>query len=430
MIGLRGISNVVPSLDRDGKVIILASAIRTLDYGFLSVFLGVYLSLLEFSALQAGLVFSGIMAGSALSNLIASWKGDAIGRRRLLVGLSVLMVVGGLLFPWTSSVGVLMLIGLFAVTTSSGGDRTAFISMDTAILAQTCEPSQRTLVFSWYNLVSIFTKATGALLVSVPVALQAWAGMGEIASFKAMFAIYAVLAVSGIVLYARLSPNVEPPSKDEMAGQTQMSDNDRRLIIKMTAVSTLDALGGGFIARGFISYWFVTRFGVDVVSVSAVFFFAQLLNVVSVALASPVASRIGLVKTMAFTQVVANLFFIAMAFAANLWMAVIFFMLHEVSNEMDVPTRQSYTMAIVPQESRTAMATLNNLGRNSAQVISPTIGGFVAQVTFLGAPFLAGAAIKLVYNYMLYQMFKGIKAPEEFEEITPKTTEESKVDRA
>ncbi|MDA0769881.1 MAG: hypothetical protein BZY79_04770 [SAR202 cluster bacterium Casp-Chloro-G4] len=422
MIRLRNLSRFLPRLDRDGKIIIVASAIRTLDYGFLSVFLGVYLSLLNFTALQAGMVFSGIMAGSALSNLLASWRGDAIGRRRLLVGLSVLMVMGGLLFPWTSSVWVLMLIGLFAVTTSSGGDRTAFISMDTAILAQTCEPSQRTLAFSWYNLVSIFTKATGALLVSVPILLQSWAGMEEIASFKAMFAVYAVFALCGIALYGKLSPNVEPPAQSVGKNRIGGSSADRKLIIKMTAVSSLDAFGGGFIARGFISYWFVTRFGVDVVSVSAVFFAAQMLNVVSVALAAPVASRIGLVNTMAWSQAVANLLFIAMAFASNLWMAILFFFLHEVSNEMDVPTRQSYTMAIVPQESRTAMATLNNLGRNAAQVISPTIGGFVAQVAFLGAPFLAGAGVKLVYNYMLYRMFKEIKAPEESEEIASETS--------
>lgn len=415
---------MIPHLDRDGKLIIAASAIRTLDYGFLSVFLGVYMSLLDFSALQAGLVFSGIMAGSALSNLVASWRGDTIGRKRLLVGLSVVMVLAGILFPWASSVWLLMLIGLFSVAGTSGGDRTAFISMDTAILAQTCAPSQRTMAFTWYNLVSMFTKATGALLVSLPAALQAWAGMDEITSFKAMFGIYALIALSGIALYGRMSPNIEPMAGSGSKDRAPMSKADRRLIIKMTAVSSLDALGGGFVSRAFISYWFVTQFGVDVISifgvsfltVSIIFFSGQLLNVVSVAMATPVASRIGLVNTMAFTQAIANLFFIAMAFASNLWMAVVFFMLHEISNEMDVPTRQSYTMAIVPEESRTAMATLNNLGRNTAQVISPTIGGFVAQVAFLGAPFLAGGGVKLVYNYMLYQMFKGLKAPEEIAE--------------
>lgn len=415
-------SGIVPQLNRDGKIIIAASAIRTLDYGFLSVFLGVYLNLLNFSVFQAGLVFSGIMAGSALSNLIASWKGDQIGRKRLLVFMAVMMVIGGLLFPWASSVAVIVLIGIFAVTTSSGGDRTAFISLDTAILAQTCKDSQRTIAFSWYNLVSIFTKALGALLISVPALLQSWAGMEEVASFKVMFGVYSGIALAGIFLYSRLSPDIEPQKTSQASDATpQSSLRDRNLIIKMTMVSSLDALGGGFIVRGFISFWFVSRFGVDLFSLSGIFFVAQLLNVASVALAAPMASRIGLVNTMAFTQVAANVMFIGMAFSVNLWMAVIFFLLHEISNDMDVPTRQSYTMAIVPPQSRTAMASLNNLGRNAAQVISPTVGGFIASVAFLGAPFLVGAATKLVYNALLYQMFKGIKPPEE--------TGESKVSR-
>ena len=185
----------------------------------------------------------------------------------------------------------------------------------------------------------------------------------------------------------------------------------------MTAVSALDALGGGFIVRGFISFWFVSQFGVNLYSLSAIFFVAQLLNVGSVALAAPLASRIGLINTMAFTQVAANLLFIGMAFSVNIWMAVIFFLLHEISNDMDVPTRQSYTMAIVPPQSRTAMASVNNLGRNAAQVVSPTVAGFIAQVAFLGAPFLIGAVTKLVYNAMLYQMFRGIKPPEEMENV-------------
>lgn len=407
----------VPQIGRDGNLIITAAGIRTLDYGFISVFLGVYLTLLEFSVLQAGFVFSAIMAGSAISNLLASRVGDSIGRRRLLSAMSVMMAVGGALFAVSSDAAVLALVGLFAVTTSSGGDRTAFISMDTAMMAQTCAPHQRTLAFSWYNLVTIFTKAMGALLIALPALFQQWAGIGELTSFKLMFGIYALVACCGIVIYLRLSPSVEaqstPPAKS-IPARPSGTETQQGIIAKMTALSALDALGGGFIVRSFISFWFVNRFGVDLYSISAIFFIAQILNVASVALAVPVAARIGLVNTMAFTQVAANLMFIGMAFAANVWMAVALFLLHEICNDMDVPTRQSYTMAIVPPESRTAMASLNNLGRNVAQTVSPTMTGFIATVSF-GAPFLVGAVTKLVYNFLLYQMFKGIKPPEESE---------------
>ena len=410
------LSRVLPQIGRDGNIIIAAAALRTLDYGFISVFLGVYLTLLDFSVVQAGLVFSAIMAGSALSNMLASWKGDTIGRKRMFIAMSVLMVAGGVAFSISSDFIVLMLIGVFAVTTSGGGDRTAFISLDTAVLAQTASPSQRTLAFSWYNLATIFTRSLGALLIALPVLIQRWSELNELDSYKAMFAVYAVIAVGGILLYARLSPRVEVARDNASVIRTRTVSEERSsrsVIWKMTGLSSLDALGGGFAVRSFVSFWFVNRFGVDLFGISGIFFAAQLLNVVSVALAAPVAKRVGLVNTMAFTQVAANLMFIGLAFSGNVWVAVLFFLLHEVCNDMDVPARQSYTMAIVPPESRTAMASLNNLGRNMAQTISPTLAGIIAQLAYLSAPFLVGAVTKLVYNALLLQMFRGIKPPEE-----------------
>lgn len=407
---------MLPSVGRDGNIIVAAAALRTLDYGFISVFLGVYLTLLEFSVVQAGMVFSAIMAGSALSNMLASWKGDTIGRKRMFLAMSVLMVAGGVAFSISSDFIILMLIGVFAVTTSGGGDRTAFISLDTAVLAQTTSSSQRTIAFSWYNLATIFTRSLGALLISLPAFIQRFTDLGELDSHKAMFAVYAAIAAGGILLYARLSPQVEVarPTTFSLRAETDAGEwSARGVIWKMTSLSALDALGGGFAVRSFVSFWFVSRFGVDLFGISGIFFAAQALNVVSVALAPVVASRIGLVNTMAFTQVAANLMFIGLAFSDNVWVAVVFFLLHEVCNDMDVPARQSYTMAIVPPESRMAMASLNNLGRNVAQTISPTLAGIIAQLAYLSAPFLVGAVTKLVYNALLLQMFRGIKPPEE-----------------
>ena len=414
-----GLARIAPQVGRDGNLIIGAAALRTLDYGFISVFLGVYLTLLEFSAFQAGVVFSGIMLGSGLSNLLATLWGDRIGRRRLLLGMAGLMTAGGLALGMTSDMWLLAGIGALAVTTAGGGDRTAFISMDTAMLAQTSAASRRTLAFSWYNVITILTRAIGALLIALPEGLQRLAGVGESDSFRVMFVIYAAIAVAGALPYSRLSERVEAHSSARQAGRRPGasiaggSREHRGLIWKMTGVSALDALGGGFIVRGYVSFWFVNRFGVDLLSISGIFFAAQLLNVASVALAAPVAARIGLVNTMAFTQVVANLMYVGMAFSGNVWAAVGFFLLHEIANDMDVPARQSYTMAITPAESRTAMASLNNLGRNAAQTISPAVAGQLASVAFLGAPFLVGAGTKLAYNGLLVWMFREVKPPEE-----------------
>ena len=410
------LSRALPQVGRDGNIIIAAAALRTFDYGFISVFLGVYLALLDFSVVQAGWVYGAIMAGSGLSNALASWKGDTIGRKRMFIAMSLLMVAGGVAFSISSDFVVLMVAGVFAVTTSGGGDRTAFISLDTAVIGTGASASQRTLAFTWYNLVTIFTRAFGPLLIALPVFIQHWSDVGEIESYKLMFVIYAVIAASGIVLYSRLSPQAEAHRNDRTStpqASIAAQGSARSLIWKMTGLSALDALGGGFAVRAFVSYWFVTKFGVDLLGVSGIFFAAQLLNVVSVALAAPVASRIGLLNTMAFTQVAANLMFIGLAFSGELWIAVLFFLLHEVCNDMDVPARQSYQMAIVPAESMTAMASLNNLGRNVAQTVSPMLAGIIAQLAYLSAPFLVGAVTKLVYNALLLQMFRGIKPPEE-----------------
>ena len=391
-----------------------ATAVRALDYSFLSVFLGVYVSVLGFSALQAGMVFSAIMAGGALSNLIASWKGDVIGRRRLLLAMTVLMAGGGALFAVAENEWQLAAIGLFAMTTTTGGDRTAFVSLDTAILAQSTPDRQRTLVFSFYNLVGFVTKAVGALLIAVPDLLQDSLGMEELNSYRVMFVGYAVVAAGALAFYALLSPR----SEVRQATRTPVPVMEgglsaRSAIIRMAALFSIDSLGGGFFVRSFIAFWFADSFGASLNAIALIFFFGQLANVASVLAAAPVAARIGLVNTMVFTQVLSNLFTIALAVSGSLQLAVFFYLAKELANEMDVPTRQSYTMAIVPPESRMAMAGVTNLGRNITQTISPGLAGAIANVTSLGAPFIIGAGCKLVYNAALYWQFRTIKAPEE-----------------
>lgn len=403
--------------NRDGKLVIAASAVRSFGYGFMSVFLGIYVNLLGFSPLEAGFVFSGIMAGGALSNVVASWRGDTIGRRRMLIAMSCLMVLGGVLFTFTSSTVVLVMIGLVAMTTSTGGDRTAFLSIDTAILAQSTNNRDRTIVFTWYNLLGVLPKAGGSLLIALAPLLQSGFGLTEIESFRVMLYVYAFTAAGGILLYARLSPEVETQRPAQMQQATPQDREARGIIAKLCLLFSLDAFGGGLMTRAFLSFWFVNQFGASAGAVASIFFVGQLLNVVSVALAAPVARMIGLVNTMAFTQMLSNSFIAGMVFAPFMWLAVLLFFLRELTNDMDVPTRQSYTMAIVPPESRTAMAGMSNLGRTIAQTVSPTVAGVVAQVWFLGAPFLLGPAVKGVYNILLYFQFRSVKPPEETEEV-------------
>lgn len=408
-------SGILPRVGRDGIVVIVASALRSLDYGFLSVFLGVYLSLLDFSALQAGLVFSAIMGGGTLSNAIASWRGDRLGRRRMLVAMAVLMGLGGVLYPLATDVTALVLISLIAMTTSTGGDRTAFLSLDMSILAQVSKSDTRTAAFAWYNLVGRLTKAVGSLMIAVPALLQTWHGVGELDSFRVMFWAYAGVAFSGVGVYWLLTPLAEQATAANQSEQRRLPPRTRGIMFRLTALFSLDALGGGFMVNGFIAYWFTTRFGVGLEAIALIFFWAQMLNSVSLMLATPLARRIGLIATMASSQGVANSLMILMALTGNLWLAVTFFMIRELANDMDIPTRQSYSMSIVPPQARTATAGMTNLGRTFAQTVSPGLAGVVAQSTFLGAPVIVGSVIKLVYNGALYLTFRKVKPPEERE---------------
>lgn len=413
-------------MNRDGKIVILASAVRSLDYGFLSVFLGVYLVKLEFSPFQATLVFSAIMAGGALSNVVAGWRGDRIGRRRMLVGMAALMGIGGVLFPMTEHVAFLIAVSLMAMTTSTGGDRTAFLSLDMAILAQSGDGGgRRTLVFSWYNLLGRLTKAASSLMLGLPALLGIAFGVDEILAFKMMFLIYALIAFAGCAIYARLSDEAEPaPARTASGGESargasgsaQLSalpPEARGIVIKLSLLFSLDSLGGGFMVTAFMSYFFAENFGMSAETIGGIFFVAQLLNAVSIMLAAPAARRLGLIVTMAGSQGIANSMMIFMALADNPIWAIAFFMARELINDMDIPTRQAYSMAIVPPEARTATAGVTNLGRTVAQTVAPLIAGPIAQNAALGVPIIIGAVIKLIYNGALYAMFRAAREPEE-----------------
>ena len=413
----------MPAVNRDGKVVIAAASVRSLGYGFMSVFLGVYLDLLEFTPLQAGLVFSAIMAGGALSNVVASWRGDAIGRRRMLIGMAALMSLGGFLFPISEQTALLIAISLIAMTTSSGGDRTAFLSIDMAILAQSGRARQRTALFSLYNLAGRLTKAIGSAAVGLTALAQWLFGVDAILSYKLMFFGYAAFALCCLAIYWRLSPNAEPPatrraddSDGDAAEPEKMSRESRSIIVRLSLLFTLDSLGGGFMVNAYLSYFFANRFEMDAGTIGFIFFIGSLLNTLSIILATPTAQRIGLIVTMAASQGIANSMLILMALTGTPALAVTLFLIRELINDMDIPTREAYTMAIVPPGARTSAAGLTNLGRTLAQAVAPLFGGYVATATALGAPILIGSAVKLGYNALLYAMFRTVQTPDETDE--------------
>ena len=303
------------------------------------------------------------------------------------------------------------------MTTSSGGDRTAFLSIDMAILAQSGRARQRTALFSLYNLAGRLTKAIGSAAVALPALAQWLYGVDAILSYKLMFFGYAAFALCCLAIYWKLSPNAEPPAtrraaKGAAAAEPEkMSRESRGIIVRLSLLFTLDSLGGGFMVNAYLSYFFANRFEMDAGTIGVVFLIGSLLNTLSIILATPTAQRIGLILTMAASQGIANSMLILMALTGTPALAVMFFLIRELINDMDIPTREAYTMAIVPPGARTSAAGLTNLGRTLAQAIAPLFGGYVAAATALGAPILIGSAVKLGYNALLYAMFPNRPNP-------------------
>ena len=233
----------------------------------------------------------------------------------MLIVMAALMGLGGVLFPLTEQTALLIAISLIAMTTSSGGDRTAFLSIDMAILAQSGRPDQRTLVFSMYNLAGRLTKAAGSLMIAIPAGLQFLLGIDEVTSYKLMFFVYAVSAFCGLAVYWMLSPHAEPPraTADGSEKPQGMSRTSRTIMIQLSLLFTLDSLGGGFMVYSFMSYFFANRFDMGAETIAAIFFIGQLLNSVSILLAAPTAKRIGLILTMAASQGLANTMMIFLA---------------------------------------------------------------------------------------------------------------------
>ena len=246
----------------------------------------------------------------------------------MLVAMALLMGLGGILFPLTEEAAFLVAISLMAMTTSTGGDRTAFLSLDMAILAQSGSSSQRTMLFSWYNLLGRLTKALGSLMIAVPAALQAWLGMEEVASYKAMFLAYSVIAFAGVAIYWRLTPSAEsmPAAAPESEPPPDMPRSARTIMVQLAVLFSLDSLGGGFMVQSFMSFFFANRFNMSLETIAAIFFAGQILNAVSIMLAVPIARRIGLITTMAASQGLANSVMILMALTGNWLLAVLFFL--------------------------------------------------------------------------------------------------------
>ena len=399
-------------LSRDGKLILTARAVRTFAYGYLSVILGVYLETLGLAPWQIGAVLTATLAGSAVLTVVFSLLADTSGRRLMLLISAGLMAAAGGAFAATSSYPLLLLASLTGTIGATSGEVGPFLSLEQSVLPQTTDPRHRTTLFGAYNTAGALAGAAGALFAAAPAAVEGWTGLDAAQSLRAMFVLYAALGTCVLLLFSRLSPQVEVSGEGRAVRRPGLGAS-RGIVLRLAALFGLDSLAGGFVVQSLMAYWLHLRWGAGPEVLGPVFLGIGLLQAASFLTAAKLASRFGLINTMVFTHLPSNLLLMLVPAAPSLRWAIALLLARHALSQMDVPARQSYTMAVVAPGERIAAAAATNVARNIAQAITPILSGVAMQTVALGLPFVLGGGLKIVYDLTLFAVFRRIRPPEE-----------------
>jgi MFS family permease len=404
-------------LSKDGKLLLAARTLRTFAYGFLSVILAIYLKLVGFEDFYIGLILTATLVNSVIFTLIASFYADRVGRRKILIMYAALMSLSGLIFFLTTNYIALIISALIGTINVTGTETGAFLSIEQAVLPQMVNDiNKRNTVYALYNMVGTFAMSAGVLLSGLPQILAQQYGLNQIQSIRPLFLLYSIIGLAVLGIYYLISNKVEVQTNSmrHKSLRETLSPQSKQIVGKLSSLFALDSFAGGFVIQSIVSLWFFTKFGVDLTTLSYIFSVAGVLTAFSYLAAAKIADRIGLINTMVFTHIPSNILIILVAFAPTFPLAVALYLARMALSQMDVPTRQSYLVAVVKENERTAAAGITNISRNITQSISPSIAGYILQsLSILSAPFVLGGALKIVYDVALYFNFKSIRPPEE-----------------
>jgi MFS family permease len=395
-------------------------ALRLFAYGFLSVILVLYLAEVGLNEQEIGLLLTMTLLGDTGISLWITTRADRIGRKPMLIAGAALMLLGGLVFAVTSNFLLLLLAATIGVLSPSGNEVGPFLAIEQAALAQTIPAEQRTRMFAWYHLIGSLATAAGALAGGVTVQALQEQSLTPLQSFRVVLLAYATGGMLLALLFTRLSAAAEPcaptpipaaiPGRKSRLGLHQSMG----IVLKLSGLFALDAFAGGFVLQSIMAYWFYVRFGADPATLGGIFFGANLLAGVSALTAAAIARRVGLLKTMVFTHMPSNLLLILVPFMPTLPSAVAVLLLRFAIAQMDVPARQSYTAAVVSQDERSAAAGITGIARTAGAALAPVLAGsLLSSPGLAGIPFVVAGVLKLLYDGLLYRLFRGIIPPEE-----------------
>ncbi len=413
-------SKFMPILTSDGRLLFCTRMVRLFAYGSLSVVLVLYLVQVGLTETQIGLLLSLTLVGDTLISLWLTTVADRVGRRRVLIVGTILMIFAGVLFALTQNFFLLLVAATIGVISPSGYEVGPFLPVEQAALSQIIPDELRTKIFAWYNLVGTFATALGSLAGGASVQALESISLAPLGSYRAVVASYAVLGLVMTILFTRLSPGVEASPILRTAGSHLIPGSwfglrrSRGIVLKLSALFSLDAFAGGFVIQSIVAYWFYIRFQVEPAMLGGIFFGANILAGLSYLAAAHVASRIGLIRTMVFTHIPSNILLILVPLMPNLPLAIAVLLVRFSISQMDIPTRQSYTMAVVAPEERSAAAGITGIARTIGASLAPLFATpMLASASLLSVPFFLAGGLKIGYDLALYWSFKAVRPPEE-----------------
>jgi MFS family permease len=384
--------------------------------GGLAVVLVTYLDQLGLDAPTIGLVLTLTLVGDTLLSLWLTTQADRIGRRRVLRVGAVLMLLGSIVFSATDVVIVLLLMAVVAVLSPSGREVGPFLPVEQAALTQLVPDARRTSSFAWYNLTGSIAVAVGALLAGVTVQVLRDRGVDPLWADRSIVIAYGTAGVALLAVFAGLSPAVEVDHEHRPAADAGRFGlhRSRGIVYRLSALFALDGFAGGFVFDSLLAFWFATAWGLEPAIIGAILFASHALAAVSALAAARIAARIGLINTMVATHLPSNVLLILMPFMPAAWLAVLLLFARSTISQMDVPTRQSYTMAVVAPDERSAAAGVTAFARSSGAALAPLVAAPLLAVPGLAAvPFVISGGLKIVYDLSLWAAFRSRPAPEE-----------------
>ena len=388
----------------------VARGLRDFADGFGAVLLPVYLTALGFDAAQIGMAATLALLGSAMFTLGVGWLGTRIGDRTTLLVASGLMVLTGIALAASNHYAAILLVSLFGTLNPSSGSASVFVPPEHSLMANGAKAEDRTRMFARYGLIGAMAAAFGALLTAAPDYLAS-AGMDRLTALRAMFLLYSVIgALIGLVYARTAQPPVVPNSGSK---PRSMLGPSKVIVFKLMALFSIDSFAGGFIVQSLLALYLFQNFGMSLAAAGIFFFWSGVLSAFSQPMAAWLAQRIGLVNTMVFTHIPANVFLILGALSPRLDVALGLLLARSFLSQMDVPARSSYVMAVVTPPERTAAASLTALPRSLATAAAPALAGMLLAAGLDAWPLILGGALKIVYDLLLLWIFRHVKPPEE-----------------